>query len=43
MQCEHNSDTYMKRSNPDMNKLTAAALPLAMTAALAAAPHPYST
>ena len=38
MQCEHNSDTYMKRSNPDMNKLTAAALPLAMTAALAAAP-----
>ena len=38
MQCKHNSDTYMKRSNPDMNKLTAAALPLAMTAALAAAP-----
>ena len=38
MQCEHNSDTYMKRSNPDMNKLTAAAPPLAMTAALAAAP-----
>ena len=38
MQRKRGLDIYMKRSNSDMNKFTAAALPLAMTAALAAAP-----
>ena len=38
MQRKRGLDIYMKRSNSDMNKFTAAALPLAATAALAAAP-----